>query len=62
MYLEGSISTIKKPQVVILQNWNSRGSVCKWPKPQRVIMQFSYEIKFGKYHCSRLAEISKIIG
>ena len=42
MYLEGSISPIKKPQVVILQNWNLKGSVCKWPKPQEVIMQFSH--------------------
>ena len=40
MYLEGSISPIKKSQMVILQNWNPKGSVCKWSKPQGVIMQF----------------------
>ena len=28
MYLEGLISPIKKPQVVILQNQNPMGSVC----------------------------------
>ena len=41
IYLEGSISSIKKPQVVILQNQNLRGSVCNWAKPQGVIMHFS---------------------
>ena len=35
MYLEGSISPIKKPQVVILQNQNPKRSVCNWVKSHR---------------------------
>ena len=42
IYLEGSISPIKKPKVVILQNQNLRKSVCNWAKPQGVIMQFGH--------------------
>ena len=41
MYLKESISQIKKPQVIILQNQNPRRSVCNWAKPYGVIMHFS---------------------
>ena len=41
MYVEELILPIKKPQVVILQNQNPRGSVCNWAKPEEVIMHFN---------------------
>ena len=34
---EGSISPIKKPQVVILQNWNPRGWLCNLAKKTKTI-------------------------
>ena len=43
IYLEGSISSIKQPQVVILQNWNLKG--LQMTQTLGVIMQFSLYLK-----------------
>ena len=38
--VEVSILRMRKPQVVIMWNWNPRESVCNWPKPQGVSLHF----------------------